>query len=207
MLVRWASRVARERAPTYRHGARCGRQRRSTSAQGSSSISIRTLWRCWAGSIWFSMSSAATSRSGSAGVIRAGGTLVTSPARRGAALSGGRRRLRRRTGLRPIGELVQRLGMVGCGQICGRGLDDAVAAFNRTDGLRDRRSSCCREDLGIAQRPRRILSIPSRMCLSIDVLKHRASVGPDKPKDALTSSISPWPTVFCGCNFVLFETF
>ena len=44
-------------------------------------------------------------------------------------------------------------------------------------------------------------------CLSIDVLKHRASVGPVEPKDAPTFSISPWPTVFCSCNFVLFETF
>ena len=39
------------------------------------------------------------------------------------------------------------------------------------------------------------------------MLKHRASVGPAELKDAPTSSMGLWPTVFCGCNFVLFETF
>src|SRR6516225_6936926 len=39
-------------------------RRRSTSARRSSSTSITTPWKMSAGSIWFSMSSAATSRSG-----------------------------------------------------------------------------------------------------------------------------------------------
>ena len=52
-------------------------RRRSTSARRSSSTSRTTRWKTSAESIWSSMSSAATSRSGPRASIRAGGALVT----------------------------------------------------------------------------------------------------------------------------------
>jgi len=115
-------------------------RRLSTSAHRSSSTSITTHWKTSAESIWFSMFLGDDIEKRSAGVIRAGGTLVTIAGPTEARPSGG--------GADPPGvvvpdriqlsELVQwvRDGRLRTNIGNMTALDDAVAAFNPTKRIK-----------------------------------------------------------------------
>ena len=132
-----ATQLAREAgAYVIGTGRAAGRQKALDFGRRSSSTSTTTPWKMSAGSIWCSMSSAATSQKRSARLIRAGGTLVSivGPAE-ARPVDGLAVDFVVESDRAQLGEIVRRVRdgrlRTNIGNVST--LDDAVATFNATE--------------------------------------------------------------------------